>query len=184
MIGLEPALASLEIAKQKPNSDKIRWIHGDIKKLPAMKVDFAVMTANVAQVFLTDDSWVETLIGARQALTSNGHLVFEVRDPSQKAWLNWNRENTYQKLNVPGEGFVEGWCELLGATSDLVHFRWTYVFESDGEVISSDSTLRFREKDAISSSLEQCGYQVLDVRDAPDRPGKEWVFIASVENPA
>ena len=60
----------------------------------------------------------------------------------------------------------------------LISFRYTYTFLADGEVITSDSTLRFRGRDELESSLDAQGYRVLDVRDAPDRPGREFVFIA------
>jgi hypothetical protein len=60
----------------------------------------------------------------------------------------------------------------------FVAFRYTYRFLSDGVVVTSDSTLRFRSRDEMESSLLAVGYRVLEVRDAPDRPGREFVFIA------
>ena len=39
--------------------------------------------------------------------------------------------------------------------------------------------LRFRERDEIGESLEQALFVVLEVRDAPDRPGLEFVFVAA-----
>lgn len=74
---------------------------------------------------------------------------------------------------------MESWCEVTAASEDIVSFRWTYIFESDGEIISSDSTLRFREREAIEALLHETGFLVKEVRDAPDRPGKEFVFIAT-----
>jgi hypothetical protein len=59
----------------------------------------------------------------------------------------------------------------------FVSFRYTYTFLADGAVITSDSTLRFRGRDELESSLTARGYRVLEVRDAPDRPGREFVFI-------
>lgn len=181
VIGLDPALASLEIARNKLYSEKVHWIHGDATKLPPLAVDLVIMTGNVAQVFLTDDSWEETIISIRKALRPTGHLVFEVRDPSQKAWLEWNREKTYQRTNIQKIGNVECWCEVTGIKDELVSFRWTYVFESDGKVMTSDSTLRFRDRDSIEKSLRKCGYEIVEVRGAPDRPGKEFVFIAKLK---
>jgi hypothetical protein len=35
-----------------------------------------------------------------------------------------------------------------------------------------------RTRAAIEDSLTSAGYALADVRDAPDRPGREWVFIA------
>jgi ubiquinone/menaquinone biosynthesis C-methylase UbiE len=178
--GLEPAQASLDFARRKQSANRVSWILGDTTALPVVKVDMAVMTGNVAQVFVTDQAWETNLAAIRRSLLPNGHLVFEVRDPAKKAWLEWNREKTYQRLNVPTIGSVEGWCEVTDVSKDLVSFRWTYVFESDGKAITSESTLRFRERAAIEFSLQKSGYAVKEVRDAPDRPGKDFVFIATL----
>ena len=59
----------------------------------------------------------------------------------------------------------------------LVSFRYTYTFLADGAVITSDSTLRFRDRGDLEPALAGQGYRVLDVRDAPDRPGREFVYI-------
>jgi hypothetical protein len=45
-------------------------------------------------------------------------------------------------------------------------------------VLTSDSTLRFRDRDEVESNLAAHGYRVLDVREAPDRPGREFVFVS------
>ena len=60
----------------------------------------------------------------------------------------------------------------------LVSFRYTYRFPADGAVVTSDSTLRFRDRDEVETSLVANGYRVLEVRQAPDRPGREFVFVA------
>lgn len=60
----------------------------------------------------------------------------------------------------------------------LVTFRWTYVFAVDGQTLTSDSTVRFRGREEVGKDLVAHGYVVEDVRDAPDRPGRELVFLA------
>ena len=40
------------------------------------------------------------------------------------------------------------------------------------------STLRFRTRAEVEASLVAAGFAVADVRDAPDRPGRELVFLA------
>src|SRR4051794_18503564 len=49
VVGVDPALASLDIARAKPGADRVHWIHGTATDLPALQADLAVMTANVAQ---------------------------------------------------------------------------------------------------------------------------------------
>lgn len=177
---LDPAEASLEIAKTKQGADRVRWILGDAACLPKMQADLAVMTANVAQVFLTDESWEESLKFIRQALCKDGNLVFEVRNPAREDWKNWTKENTYRCLDIPDIGVVKGWCDITNVSGELVSFRWTYEFSSDGKVLTSDSTLRFRKRGAIEDSLTKNGFSIDGVREAPDRPGKEFVFICSL----
>lgn len=136
------------------------------------------MTANVAHVMLTDEEWSATLRGIHAALRPGGHLVFEARNPGQKAWLRWNREATYRKLDVPGGDSVETWWDLAEVKGALVSYRRTYVFAADGTTLTSDSTRRFWSRAEIEGSLRSAGYTLVDVHDAPDRPGREWIFIA------
>ncbi|GHH58251.1 class I SAM-dependent DNA methyltransferase [Lentzea cavernae] len=170
VVGVDPALASVDLARAKDS--RVRWIHGDATSLPPLQVDLATMTANVAQVFLGDD-WEATLRGVREAVRPGGHLVFESRRPEARAWEDWAAPTTRV---VDG---VEEWRELLGVDLPFVSFRHTYRF-GDGTEIASDSTLRFRSRAEIEQSLVACGFEVVDVRDAPDRPGRETVFVARV----
>jgi ubiquinone/menaquinone biosynthesis C-methylase UbiE len=177
--GVDPAAASLDVARTKSGADRVRWLHGDATSLPPLQVDLATMTANVAQVFLTDEDWSATLRGIHAALRPGGHLVFETRDPARQAWLGWNRAATYRRAGIPGVGEVETWTDLTEVLGDYVSFRATFVFASDQATLTSDSTLRFRSREEIDGSLAEAGYAVVDVRDAPDRPGREWVYIVS-----
>jgi hypothetical protein len=80
---------------------------------------------------------------------------------------------------VPGTGGVEAWADVTEVSGEFVAFRTTDVFASDGAVLTSDSTLRFRGRDAIVDSLAEAGFAVDATRGAPDRPGREFVFIAT-----
>jgi hypothetical protein len=77
---------------------------------------------------------------------------------------------------------VERRLEVTSVTLPLASFRYTYTFLADGAVLTSDSTLRFRDRDETEASLAVHGHRVRDVRQAPDRPGREFVYIA--EHPA
>jgi hypothetical protein len=94
----------------------VTWLHGDATVLDGalldgrkLSADLAIMTGNVAQVFVSDDDWSSTL---------------------------------------------------------------------DGTAVLSASTLRFRPREEVEADLVRHGFQLDDVRDAPDRPGLELVFLA------
>jgi ubiquinone/menaquinone biosynthesis C-methylase UbiE len=176
--GVDPALASLDVARAKPGADRVRWIHGDATALPRLQVELATMTGNVAQAIVNAADWEGTLRGVYDALGPGGYLVFETRDPAYRAWEEWTRAASYSVTEIDGVGAVESWSEVTDVSGSLVTFRSTTVFAACGEVLTSDSTLRFRERDEVQTDLVAHGYVVDDVRDAPDRPGRELVFFS------
>jgi len=176
--GVDFSERMLAEARRKPGADRVRWLHADATVLPPLQVDLVTMTGNVAQVFTTDGQWAATLEAVREALRPGGRLVFESRDPEKKAWLEWNRDQTYRHVVLPGVGPVQTWIDLADAEGSLVSFRMTFVFGRDGAVLTSESTLRFRGRYELANSLAAANLTVEEVRDAPDRPGRELVFIA------
>lgn len=179
VVGVDPSLASLDVARAKVGGEAVTWVHGDATSLPALPelpVDLVIMTGNVAQVFLTDAAWEETLEGVRGALRDGGRFVFETRDPSRRSWEEWTRDRSFETVQT-GDGLVESWVDVTLVSLPFVTFRGVVRFVETGEELVSDSTLRFRERAEIEASLGKTGFVVDEVRDALDRPGREWVFV-------
>ena len=179
VLAVDPAQASLEVAQQKPGAERVQWIHGDASSLPEVQVDLTIMTGNVAQVFVADSDWLATLAAIAGATRRGGKLVFETRIPARRAWQDWTPKHSRRRIDIPGVGYVETWVEVTDVSLPLVSFKHTYRFESDGAVLTSDSTLRFRESDEIEASLLATGWKLLETRGASDRADKEYVFVAS-----
>jgi hypothetical protein len=117
------------------------------------------------------------LNGAHSVLRDDGHLVFETRDPSARGWEEWTRERSISSTDTVA-GRVEHWVELTNVALPFVSFRHTFRFIDGGDIITSDSTLRFRGREEITAALELGGFTIAEVRDAPGRPGREFVIIA------
>lgn len=183
VIGVDPAAASLNVARAKDREGAVTWVEGDATTLPAVEVDLVTMTGNVAQVFLTDDEWDSALQGVAGVLAPGGWLVFETRRPDRRAWEDWARSAQPEVRDVAGVGQVEQRFELTEVAPPFVSFRYTYLFARDGSEFSSDSTLRFRSREEIEQSLSSNGYTTTEVREAPDRPGREYVFVAQHGTP-
>ncbi|HEX3732404.1 MAG TPA: class I SAM-dependent methyltransferase, partial [Mycobacteriales bacterium] len=156
--GVDPAGGSLNVARAKPGAGRVHWIHGDATTLPPMRVDLATMTGNVAQAIVDSPDWEGALRGVYAALRPGGYLVFETRDPARRAWREWNRAASYRITEISNIGTVESWAEVTDITGPLVTFRHTWIFGSDGQVLTSDSTLRFREREEVTATLLAHGY--------------------------
>ncbi|MFK8023607.1 MAG: class I SAM-dependent methyltransferase, partial [Ilumatobacter sp.] len=179
VIGMDPASASLDIARTKPGAEQVRWVTGTAADAARSitDVDLVVMTGNVAQVFITDDDWAQTLRAVRSMLAADGSFVFETRDPAKRAWEHWSGDGRRSVAQVDGVGTVESWIEVTDVSLPLVTFDAWFRFDDD-ELLCSTSTLRFRDQPEIEASLADAGLAVREVRDAPDRPGFEFVVVA------
>ena len=137
---------SLDVARAKPGAEAVDWVLGDATSLPPLEVDGAFMTANVAQVFLSDAAWSTTLDGIAGALRPLGWLVFETRDPARRGWEEWTPASTRVVVDVAGVGTVESWEEVIDVSGPLVTFRSTTILHRDEVTIETSCTLRFRER--------------------------------------
>ena len=131
VVGVDPALASLDVARGKPFADRVWWIHGTAADLP---------------------DW-----------------------PADRGWERWTPDATRATAVVDGET-VTSETALIDVDPPLVSFRTTFHLGADE--LTSDSTLRFRTREEIAEDLQEAGLPVDDVRDAPDRPGREFVVVA------
>ncbi|WP_431836775.1 class I SAM-dependent methyltransferase [Cellulomonas sp. Y8] len=177
VVGVDPASASLDVARTKDVHGRVRWHVGDATTLPPLAVDLAVMTGNVAQVFLDEDSWRATVRGIAAALSPGAHLLFETRRPEARAWEDWATETDVERRDVPGLGIVEQRLEVTDVALPFVSFRYTYRLP-DGTTVESMSTLRFQDLDEVVDGLRVTGLDLVEVRDAADRSGRENVVLA------
>ncbi|WP_338073685.1 class I SAM-dependent methyltransferase [Kineococcus siccus] len=181
VIAVDPAAASVEVAQGKPGAQHVRWQVGDATSVQVDDRDLVTMTANTAQLIVEPEAWASTLEACRAALVPGGHLVFETRRRSARAWEGWTAQQTRRTTHVDGVGAVHSHVETVAVEDALVTFRWRYVLpdaRGGSETLTSTSTLRFREEAELEDDLRRAGLDVLDVREAPDRPGQELVVLA------
>lgn len=185
--GVDPAAQMLQLARNRPGGERVRWVDGDSSVLEADSADLVVMSGHAAQVFLTGDDWAAMLRDVRRALRPGGHLAFEVRDPTAQAWLRWTRSTTSRSYRMPDGGRFQSWVELTGVDGDLVSFDGHNVLSvapgADPVDLIAPSTLRFRTEAQVTESLVAAGFEVRAVHGNWDRtpPGptsSELIFIA------
>lgn len=164
--GVDPSVAMLDVARNRPDGDACTWIHGYAGDVPDAVADLAIMTGHVAQYFLTEETWVEVLTEASRALRPGGWLAFESRNPGHRAWERWVPEHTTRRLPHPDGGLLTTWIELLDVDEDapegLLETHRGITIYPDGHRSGDDSseTLIFRPLDRLTSSLEAAGYSI------------------------
>jgi SAM-dependent methyltransferase len=180
VIGVDPAEASLDVARAKPGAELVTWVPGDATALVGLvtAADLAVMTGNVAQVFVTDEDWNATLRAVRACLRPGGWFVFETRRAEVRDWETWDVAPS--PVAMPDGRVAIVSRTVTEVALPLVTFEGTTALGA--EIMRSTSTLRFRDRDEIEGDLHRHGFDVLDVREAPDRPGKEMVFVTQVRD--
>lgn len=159
VIGVDPSPAMLAYARQQPNAERVRWIEGDANAIGTPEADLVTMTGNVAQIFLDDDNWMNTLSGVHNALRVGGYFAFESRNPLARGWEKWNKADSYAKYDSP-QGQIESWVEVVKVEGDRVHFEGHTVFLSTDEHLVATSELRFRSKEEITAQLTDAGFIV------------------------
>ena len=181
--GIDPASAMLEIARTRPGGDRVTWRLGDSAALNDASTDLVVMTGHVAQVFLDDGYWRETLRRCFGALRRGGSLAFETRNPERRSWTEWTLENTTGSYRTADGTRFTSWVQVTDVTDDLVTFEAHNVFAPTGRDVVSVSTLRFRSRPEIEDALTGTGFDAPSVYGDWDRSAvagysPELIFVA------
>lgn len=157
--GVDPARASLEAARIKVGGERVTWIEGTSLILPNSSFDVAVMTSHVAQFFLEDDEWQQTLSDLKRSLIAGGRLLFDSRDPKACVWKKWNAIDSLRQVAMQDGSQVSVWIEVTAINKGVISFSRHYTFPN-GEQLLSAASLRFRTEEEIRSSLQTTGFQV------------------------
>ena len=173
VVAVEPAQASVNVARRRPEAARVRWIVGDAAAMPAEEADVVTMTANVPEQ-MSDEEWADALAAAYRALRPGGHLVFGNRDPARQPWLTTSWSSSERVEDTP-EGPVRHELAVVDVAVPQFTFRWMFVFERDGEAMVWEATFRLRTSDEIQASLAAAGFVVTGVRDDDDAH----IFIAA-----
>jgi SAM-dependent methyltransferase len=157
---IDPNAEAIEKAKGKECADEVTWIVGDSSNLQTNTFDVVIMTANVAQVFLTDESWQKVITDAYHALKPGGHFIFDARNPLAKAWEKWKKDVTPDIAKDPVSGdTLAVWTEYKGFVGDVFTFyEIVKNTRTDEVLIHEKMQLKFRTQEEIYESLQQVGF--------------------------
>jgi ubiquinone/menaquinone biosynthesis C-methylase UbiE len=155
LCGLDPADGMREQASKRSD---IEWILGDLASVAwDREFDLIVMTGHAFQVFIDDREIQASLAAIRSALTDDGRLVFETRNPLFQIWRNWTPDNAVQTVDETG-AVVRMWHQVdLPLDGDIVSFTTTFTSPAWEKPELSRSRLRFLGSDSLSQFLTDAG---------------------------
>ena len=148
----------LEQARKRSD---IEWILADLASVSwEREFDLIVMTGHAFQEFVEDDELRTALAAIRSALTEDGRLAFETRNPLVRAWEHWATEYTTQVTDSTG-AVVRNECEVeIPIEGDIVRFSHRFTSPSWRQPQVSHGTLRFLDVDSLSSFLAGAGLAI------------------------
>ncbi|WP_458122613.1 class I SAM-dependent methyltransferase [Paenibacillus sp. Z3-2] len=161
---IDPNEEAIEVARIKDNSGNVKWIVGDSSDLQTNTYDAVVMTANVAQVFLTDDSWKQVISDVFRSLKMGGHFIFDTRNPLIKVWKEWEKDTTpdLAKDRLSGDP-LEIYTEYEGFEGDIYTFyEIVKNTKTDKVLVHEKMQLRFRNQEEYDESLKQIGFSKIE----------------------
>mgnify|MGYP003531263107 CR=1 FL=1 len=162
---IDPNEEAIEYARNKACPGEVMWIVGDSTNLQSNAFEAIVMTANVAQVFLTEESWINVVNDVYRALKPGGHFIFDSRNPLAKVWEQWEKDMTPDHAIdlVNGEP-LEIWTQYEGLVDGVFTFYETVKKARTGEVVIHEKMqLKFRTQEAIYESLKKEGFSQIQV---------------------
>lgn len=163
MIGVEPSAQMLEIAKSRPDSEKVFWINGYSDELEKKCVDLVIMTSHVAQFFLEDTDWTKSLSNIFKSLKPGGYLIFDSRNPVTKPWESWNKDSSFKTFSNEELGKIDVWYQFLKLKENRVLYEIHYYIHNTKKSFVSVNELIYRSKKELMDSLINVGFKVESV---------------------
>lgn len=165
VIGVDPSPTMLDVARRRPRGDAVTWILGDSRVIPRRgDADLAVMTGNVAQ-HIVGDAFARACADIAGALRPGGVLVFDARNPADRAWERWAVEPPTARATPQGP--LREWMEIPEFDGHgVLRMRCRNVLERTGEEITEILPLEFRSRDEIEEILRGAGFDPIDVYGA------------------
>ncbi len=161
-VGVDPAGAMLEIARNRPGGARVKWIEEDALKLRlADRFDLIVMTGHAFQVFLTEENQRAALRTIAYHIAPGGRFIFDTRNPVEEDWRNWTPDATRRSFKHPELGQVESWNDVsYDRDTAIVTYQTHYRIIASDTHFSAESQIKFTSQKQLASMLADTGLAV------------------------
>jgi 2-polyprenyl-3-methyl-5-hydroxy-6-metoxy-1,4-benzoquinol methylase len=159
--GVDPAQGMLDVARTRPDGDRIEWHCSQLQDFKSNeRFDLVYMTGHAFQCLLTDEDILAAFRSVASLLSPEGHFVFETRNPDARGWLKWQPETSRVTGQLPDGTHFMAFHELVSVALPYVTFDQLHFIGSDSAPLRSRSTLRFATADEIASMAAEARLHV------------------------
>jgi ubiquinone/menaquinone biosynthesis C-methylase UbiE len=162
VVGADPAGAMLDVARQRPDGDKVRWMEANAQQLRLGETfDLILLTGHAFQVFLTDDEVRAVLKTIVRHLAPKGRFIFDSRNPAREEWRTWTPDLSERVVDHPAYGKVRAWNDVsFDSATAIATYQTFYELKTIGKTLSAASRIRFIEKDRLADLTAKAGLEV------------------------
>ncbi len=156
VVGVDPAGAMLQEARQKPNGSRVQWLEAYGHNFETTRrFDLAIMTGHAFQTLLSDTDILALFRNVHRHLKRDGRFVFETRNPAMDWRSRWHgRSGRCDSAAGPYDMATR----VLDMSGETITFEHVYTFAD--QTLKSRSTLRFPDRDAVNRLLRDAGFSV------------------------
>jgi ubiquinone/menaquinone biosynthesis C-methylase UbiE len=156
VVGIDPAKPMLDIARQRPGAERVRWLQADARNIRInQRFDLIVMTGHVFQVFLSPEDQLAVLRTIAAHLTPEGCFIFDSRNPAVAPWQNWTPEKSRHQIQHPNLGPILAWHDMShDPTATTITYETHYRILSDDQALCCRSKLTFPNKTHLTALLQ------------------------------
>ncbi|MDP6343867.1 MAG: class I SAM-dependent methyltransferase [Alphaproteobacteria bacterium] len=162
VVGVDPASAMLDVARQRPGGDRVTWVEADARTVRlGRQFDLVLLTGHAFQVFITEEDQRSVCATIAEHLTAGGQFIFDSRNPAAEAWRGWTPDRSRRCFEHPWPGTIEAWNDVgHDAATDIVTYQTHYRVVGTDRCFSASSKIRFTSRDLVAALLADVGLKV------------------------
>lgn len=162
VVGVDPAAAMLDVARQRPGGDRVRWVEGDGQTIRLGETfDLVLLSGHAFQVFLTREDQLATLRTIAAHLSPEGRFIFDSRNPRVEEWKEWTPAESERAIVHPVVGQVLAWNDVRhDPDTGVVEYDTFYRVAADERVYSAQSKIAFPLYEDLVSMMDEAGLVV------------------------
>jgi len=162
VVGVDPAAAMLDIARERPEGDRVEWVEADARTVRLGRhFDLILLTGHAFQVFLTTQDQRAVLATIAAHLAPGGRFIFDSRNPAYRSWENWTKRAGSRQIEHPEHGHIEAWNEsIYDEATDILTYENGFRVIATGQNLSASAQIRYTAKDELERLIGEAGLTV------------------------